>query len=117
MTNSSNLHKAMKTKNDEFYTMMDTVEKELVQSIEKNNYLDNEIKKKINELIEKESIIINLQNELEIKNNEITELKNRELKYVNEIEKHKQTITEFSSLKGMVEHILDKFRKNTQSND
>ena len=99
------------------YERKKEVEKELVQSIEKNNYLDNEIKKKINELLEKESIIINLQSELEIKNNEITELQNRELKYVNEIEKHKQTITEFSSLKGMVEHILDKFRKNTQSND
>lgn len=99
------------------YERKKEVEKELVQSIEKNNYLDNEIKKKINELLEKESIIINLQSELEIKNNEITELQNREIKYVNEIEKHKQTITEFSSLKGMVEHILDKFRKNTQSND
>lgn len=30
MINNSNLHKAMKTKNDEFYTMIDTVEKELV---------------------------------------------------------------------------------------
>lgn len=30
MTNNSNLHKAMNAKNDEFYTMIDTVEKELV---------------------------------------------------------------------------------------
>ena len=30
MTNNSNLHKAMNGKNDEFYTMIDTVEKELV---------------------------------------------------------------------------------------
>ena len=30
MTNNSNLHKAMKGKNNEFYTMIDTVEKELV---------------------------------------------------------------------------------------
>ena len=30
MTNNSNLHKATKNKNDEFYTMIDTVEKELV---------------------------------------------------------------------------------------
>ena len=30
MTKNSNLHKARKGKNDEFYTMIDTIEKELI---------------------------------------------------------------------------------------
>ena len=40
MTNNSNLSKARKVKNDEFYTMIDTVEKELV-------YYKNQLKDKI----------------------------------------------------------------------
>lgn len=111
------------------------VEAEIVQIKQKNDYLHNEIKKKIDELNKKENTIIYLQNELEIKNSEIIELQNTENRYVNEIhstkiiyeneitllkneiDAYKKTITEFSSLRGMVEHILDKFRKNTQTND
>ena len=40
MINNSNLHKAMKNKNDEFYKMIDTGEKELVHY---KQHLNNKI--------------------------------------------------------------------------
>ena len=117
------------------YERKKEVEKELDQATEKINYLDNEIKNRINEIKNRDEIIKNIEQEVIVKNNEIKELKDREIEHVdeinrmkniyeneisllkNEIESHKKTIAEFSSLRGMVEHILDKFRKNTQSND